>query len=176
MLKPSIVNVIGEYVSLRKAGKEYVALCPFHPDKHPSLSVSQEKGLFHCFACGESGDAITFIIKIEGVSFREACKMLGIDRRASLRPSRKQRDAQEAARMVHDWRMQMSMKLRDTLRDLGDDERWARELGWAEGVETAQRQWDIVATWDDDLWNVQTCLELYANRANLERIVNDLAF
>jgi DNA primase len=57
VIKPSIVSVIGEHLVLRKAGKEYVGRCPFHVDKTPSFSVSEEKGLFHCFGCGESGDA-----------------------------------------------------------------------------------------------------------------------
>jgi DNA primase len=79
--KPSIVSVIGEHVDLRKPGKEYVGRCPFHVDKTPSFSVSEEKGLFYCFSCGESGDVFDFIVKLEGIGFREAKARLGRNRR-----------------------------------------------------------------------------------------------
>ena len=59
--KPSIVEVIGQRVHLRKAGKEYKGLCPFHAEKTPSFSVNEEKGLFHCFGCGVSGDVFDFV-------------------------------------------------------------------------------------------------------------------
>jgi DNA primase len=84
--KPSIIHVIGKRIDLRKAGKEYIGLCPFHADKTPSFSVSEEKGLFHCFGCGESGDVFDFIMKLDGVSFVEAVKSLGGD--PDYRPQR----------------------------------------------------------------------------------------
>src|SRR5437868_15488567 len=71
-VKPNIVEIVGRYVALRKAGKEYTGRCAFHDDKHPSFSVSEEKGLFHCFGCQESGDVIDFIMKLTGMSYREA--------------------------------------------------------------------------------------------------------
>src|SRR5207249_9296415 len=77
-MKPSIIAVIGERVALRKAGKEYVVLCPFHPDKSPSFSVNEEKGVFHCFACGESGDVFDFVMRLDGCPFSEAAKSLGV--------------------------------------------------------------------------------------------------
>lgn len=72
----SIVEVISVYVSLRKAGKNYTGLCPFHEEKTPSFSVNDERGFFHCFGCGEGGNAFTFLCRLEGISFPEAVKRL----------------------------------------------------------------------------------------------------
>ena len=67
-----ISDILGRYIELKKRGGYYSALCPFHPDKNPSLSVSVDKGLFKCFACGEGGDAISFVEKFSKLSFKEA--------------------------------------------------------------------------------------------------------
>jgi len=75
-LRPLILAVIGEYVSLRKSGKQYVALCPFHSENTPSFYVNEEKGLFHCHGCHVGGDVIKFIELIEGIGFKEALKRL----------------------------------------------------------------------------------------------------
>ncbi len=83
----NIVDLIGRYVALKPAGKNYKARCPFHPDETPSLMVSPEKGLWHCFGCGAGGDAISFLMRIERLSFAEAvaklAQELGIELRAS---------------------------------------------------------------------------------------------
>ncbi len=72
-----IAEVIGRYVPLVKAGAEYTGLCPFHPDKHPSFTVSPAKQFYHCFSCLAHGDVISFIQEIEGVDFKAACEKLG---------------------------------------------------------------------------------------------------
>ena len=72
----NIVDLIGRYVVLKPAGKNYKARCPFHPDDTPSLMVSPEKGLWHCFGCGAGGDAISFLMRIERLSFQEAVAKL----------------------------------------------------------------------------------------------------
>ena len=72
----SIVEVISVYVSLRQAGKNYTGLCPFHEEKTPSFSVNDERGFFHCFGCGEGGNAFTFLCRLEGISFPEAVRRL----------------------------------------------------------------------------------------------------
>ncbi|NLJ77896.1 MAG: DNA primase, partial [Tissierellia bacterium] len=74
-----LVDTISKYVSLKKTGNNYMGLCPFHNEKTPSFSVSQEKRLFHCFGCGEGGDAISFIMKMENLSFVDAVKLLARD-------------------------------------------------------------------------------------------------
>ncbi|MCS7186019.1 MAG: DNA primase [Armatimonadota bacterium] len=72
----NIVEVVSAYVRLIPAGKNYKALCPFHQEKTPSFYVSPEKGLWHCFGCGEGGDVIDFVQRIEGLTFIEAIAKL----------------------------------------------------------------------------------------------------
>jgi len=67
-----IVDVVANYVKLKKVGRNYVGLCPFHSEKTPSFVVSPEKQIFKCFGCGVAGDVVTFYMKIKGLSFKEA--------------------------------------------------------------------------------------------------------
>lgn len=69
-----ILKIVGDYVSLKKKGNNYWACCPFHNEKTPSFSVNPSKGLFKCFGCGKGGDAVTFVMEIEGAPFPEAVK------------------------------------------------------------------------------------------------------
>lgn len=71
-----IVDVIGEYVPLKKAGKDYKALCPFHKEKTASFQVSRGKQIFKCFGCGKGGNVFTFVMATERVEFPEAVEML----------------------------------------------------------------------------------------------------
>jgi DNA primase len=71
-----IDQVIGEYVSLKKKGNNLFGLCPFHNEKTPSFSVSADKGIFKCFGCGESGNVINFLMKVEQLSYPEAIRFL----------------------------------------------------------------------------------------------------
>jgi DNA primase len=72
----SIVEVVSEYVPLRRAGGNYIGLCPFHGEKTPSFNVNPAREIFHCFGCGAGGSAFSFVMKIEGISFPEAVKLL----------------------------------------------------------------------------------------------------
>lgn len=77
--KVDIVDVIKEYLpGLKKAGRNYKALCPFHSEKTPSFTVNQEKQLFYCFGCGEGGNVFNFVMKIENLTFPEALKKLAL--------------------------------------------------------------------------------------------------
>jgi DNA primase len=71
-----IARVVGEYVTLKKAGSRYVARCPFHTEKTPSFGVSPQHQWFQCFGCGKKGDVITFVMEMEALTFWEACKAL----------------------------------------------------------------------------------------------------
>lgn len=71
-----IVDVISDYVQLKKQGRNYFGLCPFHGENTPSFSVSADKQIFHCFGCGAGGNVFTFLMDIEGYSFLEAAKDL----------------------------------------------------------------------------------------------------
>lgn len=74
--KSNIVSVIERYVRLEKKGRKYWGCCPFHSEKTPSFSVSEDEGLFYCFGCKESGDVISFVMKYESCDFYEAVKIL----------------------------------------------------------------------------------------------------
>ena len=71
-----IVDVVSQYVALKRSGRNYFGLCPFHNEKSPSFAVSPDKQIFHCFGCGVGGNVIHFISKIEGLNFRESIELL----------------------------------------------------------------------------------------------------
>jgi DNA primase len=81
--RTDIVQVVGEYVTLKRTGVNHKGLCPFHQEKSPSFNVNAQKQFFHCFGCGKSGDVITFVSEIEGRSFietvRELAKKAGVE-------------------------------------------------------------------------------------------------
>ncbi len=72
-----IVEVVSDVVVLKKNGRNFIGLCPFHSEKTPSFTVSPEKHIFHCFGCGEGGSVFAFLMKHEGLSFPEAVRTLG---------------------------------------------------------------------------------------------------
>jgi DNA primase len=72
----SIVEVVSDYVELRRSGSNYLGLCPFHGEKTPSFNVNPAREIFHCFGCGAGGNIFSFIMKIDGLSFPEAVKSL----------------------------------------------------------------------------------------------------
>lgn len=72
----NIVDLLSNYISLKKRGKSFIGLCPFHHEKTPSFNVNPDKGFYKCFGCGESGDIFTFIQKYENVEFYDALKLL----------------------------------------------------------------------------------------------------
>jgi DNA primase len=72
----NIVEVVSDYVQLKRAGKDYRGLCPFHGDKDPSFYVSPQKGIFYCFGCATGGSVFNFLMKIENIPFAEAVRMV----------------------------------------------------------------------------------------------------
>ena len=72
--RASLIEVVSDVVTLRRRGRSAVGLCPFHAEKTPSFSVSEERGFFHCFGCGEHGDVFAFVMKTESLSFPEAVR------------------------------------------------------------------------------------------------------
>lgn len=89
----SIMNLVETYISLKKSGRSHIGLCPFHDDKKPSLHVNEEKGVFHCFACGAGGDMFGFLMRYNNITFPEAVKELakraGIEIQEKRPPSEK---------------------------------------------------------------------------------------
>lgn len=74
--RANIVEIVSEYVTLKKAGRNYIGLCPFHKEKKPSFSVNPEKQIFYCFGCGAGGNSISFIMQINDMAFPEAVRHL----------------------------------------------------------------------------------------------------
>ncbi len=72
-----IVEVTSSYINLKKAGRNFIGLCPFHSEKTPSFTVSPEKQIYHCFGCHSGGNVFTFLMQMEGLSFPEAVRQLG---------------------------------------------------------------------------------------------------
>src|SRR5580658_9238576 len=68
--------LVGEHSSLKRVGRRFVGLCPFHQEKSPSFSVDASQGLYYCFGCGASGDAISFVQAMDGIDFVEAVERL----------------------------------------------------------------------------------------------------
>ncbi len=105
-----IDEVVEQYVTLRRSGGTMKGLCPFHDEKTPSFHANPARGTFHCFGCGEGGDAIAFIQKIEGLSFVEAMERLaakyGIQLRYEEGESRgPRRDPQQRQRLLEAHRL-----------------------------------------------------------------------
>ncbi len=107
----SLSDIVGRKVSLkRRSGSEYAGLCPFHNEKTPSFTVNDKKGFYHCFGCGEHGDAVGFVMKTEGLSFPESVEKLArevglpvpratpAEREFAARASTLQQVVEEAAR------------------------------------------------------------------------------
>ncbi|MBI3246842.1 MAG: DNA primase [Deltaproteobacteria bacterium] len=91
----SIVEVISSHVALRKAGRSYTGLCPFHNESTPSFSVNEEGGFFHCFGCGAGGNAFSFLTRVEGISFPEAVRRLAAKSGVALPQSAQDPQARE---------------------------------------------------------------------------------
>jgi DNA primase len=74
--RATILDVVSDYVNLKKSGSNFLGLCPLHGEKTPSFSVNPAKEIFHCFGCGAGGDVFGFIMRIEGLTFPESVKFL----------------------------------------------------------------------------------------------------
>ncbi len=120
--KNDIRDVVSQYVNLKKAGSSYVGLCPFHNEKTPSFSVSPQKGIFHCFGCGEGGNVIHFVMKIENMPFVEAVEKLAERAGISL-PKPDEKDSERHVLMakeretIYEMNMEAANFFYDNLKD-----------------------------------------------------------
>ena len=108
----NIVDVVGEFVNLRKAGVNYKGLCPFHDDKTPSFMVSPARQICKCFACGEGGNAVNFLMKHEQITYPEALRWLAkkynieIQEREMTDDEKREQSERESMFVVNDWACQ----------------------------------------------------------------------
>jgi hypothetical protein len=170
--KPSIVEVIGRRLELRKAGKEYKGLCPFHSERNPSFTVNEDKGLFYCFGCGAFGDVFDFIQKLDGLSFREALAALGMSTFHAVRPAKNDRVKQTAAQ-ISAWANTQTDRANYLLREIGQRLQLAKDIGWTEEADICSREWEILSDLAEDLQQVKLVIELYKNRAQIEALLVD---
>src|SRR5262245_61029697 len=99
--RADLVEIIGEHVTLKRAGKEFRALCPFHHEKTPSFYVVPAKGIYKCFGCGEGGDAFSFLMKRGGLSFNEAVRQIALRVGVDI-PAESARATEEPHRAVYE--------------------------------------------------------------------------
>ena len=124
-----IEEVIGDFVSLRKRGANYLGLCPFHQDKNPSMSVSSTKGIFKCFACGKAGNAVTFLMEHEHLTYVEALRYLA--KKYHIEIVEKEETAEEIANRM---RYESLLVVTDYAQKFYSDVLWNTEIGKAVGL------------------------------------------
>jgi len=100
--RADIVDVIGEYVSLKKAGREYKANCPFHEERTPSFYVVPDKGFYKCFGCGKSGDVFSFVMERQGLDFVEAVRHVAARSGVEVREVSRTREADDPNRPFYE--------------------------------------------------------------------------
>lgn len=107
----NIVDLVGEYVQLKRQGRNYFGLCPFHDEKTPSFSVNEEKQIFYCFGCQKGGNILTFLMELEGYSFHETVKLLAEKRNITIpqMKSHSQSLSTESQNILlaHEWLMKL---------------------------------------------------------------------
>ena len=115
-----ILEVISDYMSLRKSGANYQGLCPFHGEKSPSFNVNPARGIFHCFGCGAGGNVVTFVMRMEGMNFPTAVKFLakrvGVDipERPLTRDEKRKVDEQEQLYSINELAAQFYRRVLET--------------------------------------------------------------
>jgi DNA primase len=148
--RADIVDVIGEFVALKKAGREYKANCPFHEERTPSFYVVPDKGFYKCFGCGKSGDVFSFVMERQGMDFVEAVKHVAARSGVEVREIKRGRDEDDPLRPLHE----INGFARDWFRaQLVDDKVGAKARAYLEargvGAETAER---FGLGWAPDDW------------------------
>lgn len=134
-----IVDVVSDYVSLKKRGANWVGLCPFHNDRKPSFYVTRTKGFCKCFSCGEGGSPVNFIMKIENMSYPEALRYLAkkynieIEEKELTDEERQQQSEQESMFVINEFAMDFFEKqLHDTQEGVDVGLSYFRERGFSD--------------------------------------------
>ncbi|CAN5450927.1 DNA primase [soil metagenome] len=118
-----IVDVISMYIGVKKRGKSYLALCPFHADKNPSMNISQEKQVYHCFSCGASGNVFRFVQEFEKISFIDAVEKLAIKAGISLKIQQGDPEVYNEISVLLEVNKQAAKYFYETLKDLSGTEK-----------------------------------------------------
>jgi hypothetical protein len=171
--KPNIREVVSPHVELRKVGRRWWGLCPFHSEKTPSFCVDEDKGRYHCFGCNGSGDVFDFIQQLEGIGFREAKARLGVADEYRPRPIDTYK--RDAAALLDWWLTAQREKAGALLRQLTRCLVIAEETNPAELIKRHQaqfqREFDLLETLFDDLHDPACAWELFESRDSIEHIL-----
>ena len=146
-----IVDLVGRHVTLKRAGRTWKGLCPFHQEKTPSFIVSPDRGTFHCFGCGEGGNAFAFLMRHENLTFPEAARSLAAELGIEIPESSRESDGGLSEKVLEACRLAASVYeralwspegegARSYLTARGLDEDWIRKLG----IGFAPDRWDTL--------------------------------
>lgn len=128
--RADIVDLIGEYVDLKRSGSNYMGLCPFHSEKTPSFSVSPSKSIFKCFGCGVGGDVITFIMKRENLNFPEAVEFLAEKYNVRLSEYKDEnKEARDKRNRLYDINREAAMHFLNNLSSSPKAQKYLRDRG-----------------------------------------------
>lgn len=128
--RADIVDLIGEYVDLKRSGSNYMGLCPFHSEKTPSFSVSPSKSIFKCFGCGVAGDVITFIMKRENLNFPEAVEFLAEKYNVRLSEYKDEnKEARDKRNRLYDINREAAMHFLNNLSSSPKAQKYLRDRG-----------------------------------------------
>jgi len=181
----AILEVVGDYINLHQQGKELIGCCPLHDDRHPSLRVNPDKGVWYCPVCNVGGDALRFIELIEGVDFKSALTHLGLadQPKATRAEIKKLERVRRVSRNLAAWALALSERIGTQMREIGNRAHVAqkvlRELAGADKrllqatIERATREWEILSTLEEDLHDPKQTATLWEDRETIERLVGD---
>jgi hypothetical protein len=170
--QPSIISVIGQRVELRRAGREYKGLCPFHSENTPSFTVNEDKGVFYCHGCHIGGDVIRFVELTDGTDFKGALEILEIQGNG-YKPKPRDVLKNRGAVIVAQWMNEQQARVGAILRELSRDITIAEKAGASTLIEYWDEEFSILATLFDDLQEPQYAGELYAVRDAIEAITTE---
>jgi DNA primase len=173
MNKASIVSIVSQYVHLRRTGREYKGLCPFHREKTASFAVNEDKGVFYCFGCGAKGDVFDFMMQIEGIDFREAKARLGVTDEYIPKPE-PSRVQLEAAELAATWMIEQRRKINILLGDVLERIELADEVGDGELAESLLREQSFLRDLYEDLDISRYATDLLSIRQTLEAITEGI--
>ncbi len=181
--RPSIVEVVSGYTSLRRSGKEYTGLCPLHAEKTPSFTVSEDKGVFYCHGCHQGGDVIHFVELMEDTDFKGAIAHLGLTEETRPTPAeiKKQQLLRETSRNLTAWGLDMAERVGSLIRATDQREYMAtkvlNELDSADKeflqneIERASREKIILTTLEEDLLDPNRVVDLWREKKLIEQLV-----
>ncbi|MDQ6767695.1 MAG: DNA primase [Candidatus Eremiobacteraeota bacterium] len=130
--KVDLLAYVSQYVTLRKRGREYVGLCPFHAEKTPSFSLNAEKGVWHCYGCNAGGDLVTFVKRYENVEFPDAIRMLATRAGVELHESEDFRRRRSEREAIYEANAVAKNYFVDALHKMGEAREYVQRRGLGE--------------------------------------------